>query len=184
MSSQLETKSETQTPSTSCPQLTVDEITNSGNAITEDTNMGSFPGNAQSIASTHGSRTSLRCRLSGIPSNQNLNYYEDNKLNNEPGRMPISSKSLLTKTYSFKRIISFRSDTFRKGNNRYMAGDDSLNSNQGRSPPSPYYWKDHHRNNCYNPSSAPAYKPLTFSFLGQIYAKKSIKGERSMSRRM
>ena len=178
MNSQGDYKPETQLPSTSCPQLTVDEITNTENTTTDDSNTVS---RTQTADMTHGSQSSLKCRLSGFSSNQNTSICED-KIRNEPGWMPISSKSLLTKTYSFKRIISFRSDNFRRGNHGSIAGGRRSPNNLGRSPPSPYYSKDHHRSGCYNPSNVHPHKPLTFSFLGQIYAKTSIKGERSMPR--
>jgi len=89
-----------------------------------------------------------------------------------------SSKiSALTKTYSFKRIISFRSDNFRRGNSRSVMGNSHSPKNIGRCSPSPFYLKDPYRGGGVGPQQP--YKPLTFSFLGQIYAKKSIKGDKT-----
>merc|ERR1739845_190128 len=47
--------------------------------------------------------------------------------------------------------------------------------NLGRCSPSPFYLKDPYRGGV---GPQQPYKPLTFSFLGQIYAKKSIKGDK------
>ena len=129
----------------------------------------------------HGSQSSLRVRLAENQLHQNYNWQEE-KTRSEANWMSIPSKSLLTKTYSFKRIISFRSDNFRRGNSRSVSGNGHSPNNIGRSPPSPFYSKGHYRGDGYNPASTQAYKPLTFSFLGQIYAKKSIKGEKAISR--
>ena len=112
--------------------------------------------------------SSLRRRIAESPDS-----FED-RSKAETSLMSAPSKSLLTKTYSFKRIISFRSDNFRRGNTRYASGNGHSPNSHGRRSTSPYYSKEFHRGHGYNP----AYKPLTFSFLGQIYAKKSIKAEK------
>ena len=167
-----------QPPSISCPQLTVDEIVNNS----EDSNFDNHDLEGCIVnEDKHGSQSSLKYRLAKNQLHQNYNFHDD-KNRNEANWMSIPSKSILTKTYSFKRIISFRSDNFKRGNSRSVTGAGHSPNNFGRSPPSPFYSKDHYRGGGYSPCNTQTYKPLTFSFLGQIYAKKSIKGDKSVQR--
>ena len=132
----------------------------------------SFNNRYRATESTQGSESSLKHRLAENQLKKQYNLHEERN-GNEGNWISIPSKSLLTKTYSFKRIISFRSDNFRRGNSRSVTGNNHSPRNFGRSSPSPFYSKDPYRGGPQQP-----YKPLTFSFLGQIYAKKSIKGDK------
>ena len=129
----------------------------------------SFNNRYRATESTQGSESSLKHRLAENQLKKQYNLHGERN-GNEGNSILIPSKSLLTKTYSFKRIISFRSDNFRRGNSRSVTGNSPRNIR--RSSPSPFYLKDPQQQ----------YKPLTFSFLGQIYAKKSIKGDKPESR--
>ena len=160
-----------QLPSISCPHLTVDET--DGNDNTNDASTASYNNRFRSTESNQGSESSLKHRLAENQLKKQYHLHGETN-GNEGNWISIPSKSLLTKTYSFKRIISFRSDNFRRGNSRSVTGNSNSPRNLGRSSPSPFYLKD--------PYPQPQYKPLTFSFLGQIYAKKSIKGDKPESR--
>ena len=160
-----------QTPSTSCPQLTADESINCYGDKNED-NQDIY---SQSSCDFQKSSPSLRHHLSGIPST-NVSSTTTDTTKNESGFRSIHSKSLLPNTYSFKRIMSFRGENARKGivSNNLNVGGAYSPSNHGSSP-LPTYPTDHYSN--FN-----TYKPLTFSFLGQIYARRSSKGEKLKQR--
>ena len=165
---------ETQPPSLSCPQLTVDKIDNNETTTSGNGDISSKTGNTDDLFNPiHDCESALKEPKAGSPLNED--YNDSHKDGNETSLMSIPSKSLLTKTYSFKRILSFRSDNFRRGNARSISSNGP--NNLGKYSPSRYYSKDPYN----NLSTAQTYKPLTFSFLGQIYAKKSIKGERLVS---
>ena len=156
-----------QLPSISCPHLTVDEMDSNDDNTNDSDDILTFKNRFRATESTQGSESSLKHRLAENQLKKQYNLHEERN-GNEGNWISIPSKSLLTKTYSFKRIISFRSDNFRRGNSRSVTGNSPRNI--GRSSPSPFHLKDPYRQQ--------QYKPLTFSFLGQIYAKKSIKGDK------
>ena len=148
----------------------IDDNTNNANDIMR------FKNRFRGTESTQGSESSLKHRLAENQLQQQYNLHDDRN-GNEATWISNPSKSLLTKTYSFKRIISFRSDNFRRGNSRSVMGNSHSPKNIGRCSPSPFYLKDPYRGGGVGPQQP--YKPLTFSFLGQIYAKKSIKGDKT-----
>ena len=165
-----------QPPSISCPQLTVDEMETIDDNLNDTNDIMRFKNRFRGTESTQGSESSLKHRLAENQLQQQYNIHDDSN-GNEATWISIPSKSLLTKTYSFKRIISFRSDNFRRGNSRSVTGHSP--KNLGRCSPSPFYLKDPYRGGV---GPQQPYKPLTFSFLGQIYAKKSIKSDKPEAR--
>ena len=169
---EIDEPSEMQLPSISCPHLTVNEMESSDDNTNDTNDIVRFKSRFKDTGNTHESASSLKNRLAENQLKQQYNLH-DERNGNEANWISIPSKSLLTKTYSFKRIISFRSDNFRRGNSRSVTGNNHSPRNFGRSSPSPFYSKDPYRGGPQQP-----YKPLTFSFLGQIYAKKSIKGDK------
>jgi len=124
--------------SSSCPQLTVEEATDPE----ESSDIESKDTSAQSTAEETSMETSTKVGGGG---------HCDHGHNN----------SLVTKTYSFRRMLSFRGSSLRRRGN---SGGSSLEETT-----------------CSSPGLHPSQRPLQFSFLGQIYKTKSSSGMSSSS---
>lgn len=140
--------------SSSCPQLTVEEPTSSTNE------------NEDGMLQNPTAFQRNRRRPPKNNSRQSFNkssFGPSNKSDPQQQQQQQQRSSLMNKTYSFKRMLSFRGSLRGRGGGAF---DDVA-----MSPP-------------LGAGLQPNYRPLQFSFLGQIYAKhKSSKKRRSSSQK-